>query len=90
MLEAIFIISLFAFYVTRLIRILPFFKTLYNKKIKPISCDVCMSFWVSLLGLGIYMLCPDGWKWVIALPGACLFFLSFTPDGGMFDGFGDK
>jgi hypothetical protein len=42
-----------ASYSTRLLRELPGFRTLNEREIKPVACNVCMSFWMSVVLLAM-------------------------------------
>jgi hypothetical protein len=63
----IVLIPFASFYITRLIRILPIFKTLNELGVKPIACNTCMSFWTNLLIYGILYLSFEDYFWLMCL-----------------------
>lgn len=44
-----FIGGLGAYYLTRLLRVLPVLRDLVEDGVKPIACNICMAFWASCL-----------------------------------------
>lgn len=50
--ETAIVLALSAFYLTRLIRILPVFGDWTTSGIKPFSCNTCMSFWATMVSFG--------------------------------------
>lgn len=46
------------FFLINLMRVLPLFRDLYAKGVKPLSCDVCMAFWAVLTLVVISYLRP--------------------------------
>lgn len=87
---AVLTYALVAFYLTRLARTLPILRTWTAEGIKPLACNVCMSWWTSLLvALAVVLWEPYGYAHpgepflnacIYAFPsaGACLLLLEWV------------
>lgn len=51
-----------AYSLIRLMRILPGIKSWYEEGIKPIACNLCMSFWITVMLAAIVYLQSGSWE----------------------------